>query len=556
MKDHIEKAISAMVLSLTGEKTGVTLSVPANLDNGDFTTNVAMKLSGKLGSPMEAGEKIIEEFRKEKLYSQFEKIELAKPGFINFYLSRGYIGNQIDELLSDKKEVDQTTKSLIFEFGDPNPFKEPHIGHVRNLVLGEAISRLLESQGYQVSRLDYQGDVGMHVAKALWGMIKLGFDTVVKKKLSDKAAFLGKAYAEGAKAYEEDENAKKEIVEINKKIYEKDQEILKLWKEGRQISLDYFEKLYDLLGIKYTKYYFESESAPVGLEIVKENTPKVFEEHDGAIIFRGEKVGLHTRVFVTGEGNPTYEAKDLGLAILKDKDFPNVDKSFYLTASEQTEYFKVMLAALSLVRPEIAGKTSHLSYGFVNLKEGKMSSRSGNIVPAFWLFEETTKRLKKGFPGAESRVLEDISIGAVKWSMLKFSRESNIAFDISESIQIEGNSGPYMQYAYARTSSLLEKSKKDLSEAKIHENLDSKLLALARFICQFELVKKSAAESFSPNILANYLFILAQNFNLFYEKEKVIGSADEDQKLLLVRAVGVVLKDGLQILGISSPEKI
>ena len=419
------------------------ISISTDLSKGDMTTNAALKTA----DPMKTGEKIVEKIRQDKeLYSHFEKIELVRPGFINFYISQGYIGNELAELLSKNKKTEPATKSLIFEFGDPNPFKEPHIGHLRNLVLGEAISRLLEADSWQVIRADYQGDVGMHVAKAIWGVLKLAFD-IEKITSSD----LGKAYTTGAKAYEESEDSKKEIEDLNKMIYSKDSSISKLWEKGRKVSLDYFEDLYKAVGVKYEKYYFESQTASVGLKIVKENTPKVFEEHDGATVFRGEKAGLHTRVFITGEGNPTYEAKDLGLAFLKDKDFPKADKSIIMTANEQVEYFKVMLSALSEIDKNLAGKTSHVSFGFVNLKEGKMSSRAGNVVNAFWLIEEVKKRVKKEFSEVSDSVLEDITLSAVKWSMLKFSRESNISFDINESVQIEGNSGPYMLYAYART---------------------------------------------------------------------------------------------------------
>ena len=227
-----------------------------------------------------------------------------------------------------------------------------------------------------------------------------------------------------------------------------------------------------------------------------------------------------------------------------------------MTANEQVDYFKVLLKALELVDKKIADKTSHLSFGFVNLKEGKMSSRTGNIVSAFWLLDETKKRLKKGFKEVSEGVLEELSVGSVKWAMLKFSRESNIAFSIEESVQIEGNSGPYMQYAYARTQSLLSKSSKTTFEANSVKNWEQELLALARVICQFETVAKDATNNFSPNILCNYLYNLAQNFNAFYEKEKVIGSEKEKEKLVVIKATGNVLKKGLYLLGIASPERI
>ena len=467
-------------------------------------------------------------------------------------------------LISDEK----ARKEIIFEFGDPNPFKEPHIGHLRIFAVGEAVCRMLEADGNYVIRANYQGDVGLHVAKALYGIMnhESGIKGLDSGSLEEKAKFLGEAYVMGAKAFEEDAKAKKEIISINNKIYSKDSEIMKIWELGRKWSLDYFEELYKKLGIKYDKYYFESDVAEEGREIVEKH-PEVFEKHDGAYIFRGEKYDLHTRVFVTAEGYATYEGKDLALAAEKNKDFPQINKSIIMTANEQIDYFKVLLKALEFVDKKIADKTSHLSFGFVNLKEGppgqrpsgpavKMSSRTGNVVGAFWLLDETKKRLKKGFKTVENNVLEDLCVGAVKWSMLRFSRESNISFSIDESINLAGNSGPYMQYTYARIASLLEKGSKPHFEAKSVKSLDQDLVALGRAICQFEIRVKLAADNFSPNILTEYLFLLAQNFNAYYEKEKIIGSAKERERLVVVNAVGNVLKKGLHLLGIATPEKI
>jgi arginyl-tRNA synthetase len=532
------------------------IDIQKDLSKGDFSTNIAMRLGGALGSPIKAAERLKSELENSEIKSRFARIEVAPPGFINFWLSQAEIIKQIDQVIAFPKLTDKDDTETILEFGDPNPFKEPHIGHLRNLCIGESLARILESQGRNIIRANYQGDVGMHVAKAIWGIIKLGFDTLSSGSLEEKAEFLGKAYAEGAKAYDEDEKAKEEILSINKKVYEKDSDFMKVWEKGRELSLEYFETLYKALGISYDKYYFESQTAPLGKKVVEENVGEVFEKDDGAIIYRGEKLKLHTRVFVTKEGYATYEGKDLALAFLKDEDFPDAKKSIIMTANEQTEYFKVMFSALSEIDPKIAGKTVHLSYGFVNLKEGKMSSRTGNVISAFWLIEETRKKLKESFKEVSDDILDQIAVASVKWGMLQFSRESDIAFSIEDSVKIEGNSGPYMLYTYARTQSLIKKSSINIPEAKLRENLEPELLALSRLICQFETAIIKSAETFSPNILTNYLYVLAQNFNHFYEKEKVIGSDGEEQKILMINAVGLVLKKGLELLGIEAPSKI
>lgn len=499
--------------------------------------------------------------KQKEVAKSFEKIEIAGPGFINFYLSADVLINILRSI--DTADTSKNDIELVFEFGDPNPFKEPHIGHLRNFILGESLSRIMESTGMKVIRANYQGDVGMHVAKAIFGIKnqELSIKDLEETSLDERAKFLGKCYAAGATAYEDDEIAKKEISDINKKLYIGDPEIVFIWEKGRAWSLEYFEILYKLVSLKYEKYYFESEIAPEGLKIVRNNTPEVFEESPSAssgqvaVIYRGENEGLHTRVFINSEGNPTYEAKDLALAFLKHADFPKAE-SIIMTANEQTEYFKVMLAALSKIDPALGSKTSHLSFGFVQLKEGKMSSRSGNVVTAFWLIDEVRKKIKANFKEVDERTLEHISVGAVKWGMLKFSRGSDISFSIDESITIEGNSGPYMQYAYARTQSILGKAGKTSFEAKSCEKFDTEMLALTRLICQYPYVLENALKSYSPNLLCNYLFELAQKFSSFYESKKIIGSTEEDERLFLVSKVGEVLKNGLYLLGIETPKKI
>lgn len=569
IKNQISKELQEAVLSLTGLELEAEISVPTDIKKGDFSSNIAMIVFGQIKdkktikSPLDLAEKISEQLNStSELQESFGKIEAAPPGFINFWLSPQVLQENIEHALSGFENKPKN-REVLFEFGDPNPFKEPHIGHLRNFILGESIARLLEYEGAKVHRLNYQGDVGLHVAKALWGLFELypvkqgfeQFNDIEKLPSEERAKILSKAYVVGAKAFEEDEKAQKEIGEINNKLYQKDSQLIEVWEKGRKWSLDYFEELYKKLDLNYEKYYFESVTAPLGFGLVRENG-KIFEKDAGAYIFRGEEYGLHTRVFVTKDGYSTYEAKDLALAHLKDKDFANYDLSLIMTANEQVDYFKVLIKALTLVNKKIGEKTRHLSFGFVNLKDGKMSSRLGNVVPAFWLLEEVQKRLEKGFKKVADDVLEDLTTGAVKWAVLKFSRESNIAFSIEESVEIEGNSGPYMQYAYARIHSVLGKSSNKEFEVKSVKSLGEEELALARLICQFENVVFGAAHSFSPNLLTNYLFELAKAFNLFYEKEKIIGSAEEEKRVTLAAATGEVLKKGLELLGINTPKKI
>ncbi|OGG27550.1 arginine--tRNA ligase [Candidatus Gottesmanbacteria bacterium RIFCSPLOWO2_01_FULL_48_11] len=613
----------------------------------------------KWKTPLEFAAAIKEAITKDQTIANagiVDRVEVAPPGFINIFLTEASLITEVERVLklgetygkaspakrgemsdirykiSDKAEktgedagekaavigqnVGQKTtekpheysraksaKRIMVEFADPNPFKEFHIGHLRNITLGESYCRLLETAGHDVRRVNYQGDVGMHVAKSLWGLWELknqGVDISGAGKTADeKAKLLGRGYALGATAFEEDDKAKVEMVALNKKIYAQDAAVLNFWKEGRKWSLDYFDTVYARLGTKFERFYFESEVAPLGMQIVREHVADgVFENSDGAVIYRGEKAGLHTRVFVSKEGYATYEAKDLALAPLKYSEWP-YDLSIIMTGNEQSEYFKVMLAALREISPDLAAKTRHMPFGMVNLKEGKMSSRTGNVIVAEWLIEQAKGAIYKILEQSASplkvsplkgeqkeKIAEKAAIAAVKYSMLKVTAISDIAFDLEASVSFEGDSGPYLQYTYARCRSVLRKADQfsvlssqfsdkgssvvslsetgNLKTGKPHSDngqqktenrisLNPEERALARLLSQFPDVVGDAAANFAPNTLCTYLFQLAAAFNVFYAKHQILG---EPPRLALTAATAQVLKNGLYLLGIETLEQM
>lgn len=613
MQDPKDIIIESLKKWLSGNNIEVDfeVSLVSNPQFGDFSSNVAMvaiKKSEKSNNPRELAEKIVLKLKESDQISEiFEKIEVAGTGFINFFLSSTYLKNLLLEIEKRGPKFGRVSKEIVpvssegmrrgeqkimVEFGDPNPFKEIHIGHLRNFCIGESYSRLLESQGNTVVRANYQGDVGLHVAKCLFGILQNSEFRIQNLEL--KVEDLAKGYVLGAKKYEENENppaggAKLEIQSLNKKIYEMvdadsargfvepgEIGLKKLWEEGRKISLESFEKLYQRIGISYQKSYFESVTAKKGKEIVLQHIDDgIFEKSDGAIVYRGEKDGLHTRVFLTSQNYATYEAKDLALAVLKNED-GEFGKSVILTGNEQLEYFQVMLAALKKINSEIAQKTKHFSFGHVRLKEGKMSSRTGDVVAAQWLLDEAVLKVRNAFPEMDSATAEKVGVGAVKYSMLKFSVSQDIHFSFEESISLEGNSGPYLMYSFVRTRSVLEKSKEQKAKSKEEgegsqvagrgsqdryfssegRSLTTEENELLRFLVQYEYVLEQATNEFAPNLLCNYLFELSQKFNLFYQKHKILGAENEEFRLKLTQAVGQVLKNGLIILGIETVEKM
>jgi len=546
-------------------QTEFEVSISQNLKFGDFSTNIAMVSVKKMPStnPRELAEQIVNTLKQnEEIGNVFEKIEIAGSGFINFYLKQSYLSATLKKVVQQGK-FDSTSNTnnsqrTIVEFGDPNPFKEIHIGHLRNFCIGESFSRLLESQGATVTRANYQGDVGLHVAKAMWGLLKREEEFLDSGKSEDeKVKILAISYVEGATEFENNEAVKQEIIDINKKIYGEDESLYQLWEEGRKVSLEHFEELYKKIGVRYDKYFFESITAKKGKEIVLSHIDDgVFEKDDGAVVYRGEKDGLHTRVFLTSQEYATYEGKDLALAILKNEE-DEYDRSVILTGNEQQEYFQVMLAALKRIEPDLSEKTNNFTFGHVRLKEGKMSSRTGDVISANWLIEEAIKRVRAQFTDMDMATSEKVGIGAVKYSMLKFAIPSDIHFSFEESISLEGNSGPYLQYAYVRTQSVLQKAGKEVGDWNNElGGLEKEESDLLRFLSQYPYHVENAAKEFAPNLLTNYLFELAQKFNLFYQKCKIIKSENELFRLELTKAVGIVLQNGLHLLGIETVEKM
>jgi len=568
LKNQINSYLQKITENITGDKAEIEIQPAQESIHGDYSTNIALKIfpkvKNKFKNPLEFAKKIAEELEKISEPSNIlEKAEVAAPGFINCWLKDKALLKNLKEVIDYKDKYGKgerlKNKKIILEFADPNPFKEFHIGHLRNISLGESYARLMEFEGGKVFRVNYQGDVGMHVAKAIFGLIKkldqqkINLLDLEKKSLDQKIKILGESYALGSKMFDENEKSQKEIKDLNIKIYQNDQSIREIWDKGRKWSLDNFEKTYKRVGTKYKRYYFESEVAENGKKIVLSHLKDgVFEKHEGAVVFRGD----HTRVFVTSQNNTTYEAKDLALAKIKFADF-SYDQSIIITANEQEAYFKVVLGAMKKIFPRLASKTIHNSFGFVKLKNGKMSSRSGNIVSGEWLLDEAKKRIKGQFGNMDEKTLEKVVVGAVKYSMLKFSRTSDILFSFEESISFEGNSGPYLQYTYARTQSVLRKAQNaNNQQLTINNQLENKELLILRSLIHFSEIVEEAGVNFAPNLLCNYLFELSQKFNNFYQKHKIIGSKNEDFRLSLTSAVGQVLKTGLYLLGIEAPEKM
>jgi arginyl-tRNA synthetase len=443
---------------------------PAEMAFGDYSTNVAMVCAKtEKKNPKELAEEFVKILNEKKL-PEVEKIIVAGPGFINLFLTPKVFAEVVSEAVKTGKNVGKNKnlegQKILVEYTDPNPFKEFHIGHLMSNAIGEAISRIIEAEGARVIRLSYGSDVGLHVAKAIFIVLsqKEKIAEVKNKSSKEQLEFWADAYVAGSTQYEENESAKKEIDELNKIIFDKsDKEINELYDWGREVSILHFQQIFKILGTKFDKNIWESEVSEEALVVVKEGLEKKILEHsEGAVIFKGENYGLHTRVFVNSKGIPVYEAKELSLAMKKIKEF-NFDKSIIITGNEQNDYFKVLLKVMDLLKPEWANKTVHIGHGMLRFASGKMSSRKGNVITGISLLSDVREMVMEKMEGREmspeqkEKVAGEVAVGAIKFSILKQANGKDIIFDFQKSVSFEGDSGPYLQYSAVRANSILNK---------------------------------------------------------------------------------------------------
>jgi arginyl-tRNA synthetase len=554
MKQELEQAVTDAVRDLFGVDTSTELTRPDE-QFGDYATNIALQLSKQVGkNPREIGEAL-----REKLVgdNRLQSVEIAGPGFLNLTLS--------DESLIAASAAEASKpfsgKKVLVEYSDPNPFKPLHAGHLYTTLVGDTIARLVESAGAETIRLNYGGDVGLHVGKSMWAIVH-SFGGEYPEKLqeiaeNERPAWLGTRYVEGNNAYEDDEAAKAEIVAVNKRVYQlhadgdHDSPFAQIYWTCRQWSYDYFALLYQQLEVTpFERFIPESEVTQLGITTVQEQLEKgVFKKSDGAVVFAGEDHGLHTRVFINSEGIPTYEAKDVGLSLTKWKDY-HFDESVIITANEQTQYMQVVIKAIEQFEPEPAKRTKHLTHGIVKLQGGvKMSSRKGNVVTALEILDAAHEAGKEsGLNPSEETIL-----AAVKYAFAKNRIGGDIVYDPRESIALEGNSGPYLQYAHARARSILAKAEKERAELA---DLQGDERGLLRKITEYNEVIELATVELMPHHVCTYLYELAQKFNQFYEHNRVIGDDRESLRLQLIARYADTLKNGLSLLGIMAPDRM
>lgn len=529
------------------------IEMPKDKTHGDYVTNVSFELAKLLKkNPNEIATLLKSQIEKNDI---FKKVEVV-GGFINFFIKDEIFNENIEHILKDKNFGQSNHLKgykIIIEYTDPNILKEFHIGHLMSNSIGESLSRIFEFNGAKLKRLNYQSDVGLGIAKAVWGKVK------------NPSISWQDAYVLGTKSYGENQQAEQEIITLNKKIFERsDTAINKIYDEGKKWSLEYFNKIYKKLDTKFDAFIFESEVAGAGKKIVEDGLKRgIFEKgENGAVIFRGEKFGLHTRVFINSEGLPTYEAKELALAQEKYKKY-KYDWSVIITGNEVNDYFKVLLSAMSQIFPELAKKTKHIGHGMMRLPEGKMSSRTGNVVTFESLLSKVEELVKEKIKDRDlkdlekSEIVEKVAMGALKYSILRQGVGSDIIYDFEKSVAFDGDSGPYLQYSYARANSILTKAKQEKIKPSF-KNIPQQISQLEKGMNYFPEIVQKAGKELEPHIIVLYLTELAREFNNYYAKNKIVDKEDEfsSYKVAITQAFSVIMKNGLWLLGIQAPEKM
>lgn len=541
----MDKKIAQLVLDDFGIEIDIKLTRPEP-QFGDYATNVALQLAGKLGkAPRDIASQIADKLRET---GEFEKVEVAGPGFINLTLAP----QALLDLTKREPIPHRAGQTIVIETNNPNPFKAMHIGHAFNAILADTIANLLAVDGGRVHRVSYHGDVGLHVGKSMYSLLRFVDGDAAKLNLvtpEERNTFMSRMYAEGSKAYKEDEAAKAEIDRLSQEsfaptteLYQKVYDTCKAW------SFEQIDAIMARLGnLPIEKRFLESEADARGVETVRAHVPDVFQESGGALVFEGSKYGAFDNAFVASNGRGLYAARDLGLMQLKNEAFHG-EKSYIVTAEEQRDYFKGVIAAAELCLPELQGVTVNISTGTVKLATGKMSSRDGDVIEIGWLFDQFADAIKER--GGEPD--DAIVAGALRYQFLKVKIGSDVVFDVNEAVSLTGNTGSYLQYAHARARRILEKLDNVQPPAEVY----SEDRLLVRKLGEYREIVELATQSLEPHHICNYLFELAQEFNRYYEKNQVVGGEHEAHRAGLVAVYADTLRAGLMILGIAAPDKM
>jgi arginyl-tRNA synthetase len=556
---------------------------------GDITMVIFPLLKVTKSNPAELGNKIGN-------YLVENVAEVARfnvvSGFLNIVIADTYYLNFFNEIKDNSKfghvTPNSENKAIMVEYSSPNTNKPLHLGHVRNNLLGYSVAEILKASGKKVYKTQIINDRGIHICKSMLAWEKFGNGETPESSSLKGDKLVGKYYVEFDKAYKAEinqlietgkteEEAKKqapiiiEAQEMLKKWEAGDEEIMELWKKMNQWVYDGFAKTYDNLGVNFDKYYYESNTYLLGKDVVQVGLDRgVFEKDpDGSVWIDLTDEGLDRKIVLRSDGTAVYMTQDIGTAIQRVKDMPDVGGMVYTVGNEQDYHFKVLFLILKKLGFDWASSLYHLSYGMVDLPSGKMKSREGTVVDADDLMQDmtdTAKQISEDLGKLESYSAEEkaklyktIGLGALKYYILKVDPKKRIMFNPEESVDFAGNTGPFIQYTYARIQSIIRKADFDFSAKTNIEELHEKEKELVKQLELFPEVIQNAAQNHSPALIANYTYDLVKEYNSFYQSVHILGEADLTKKIFRVQLsqkVAEVIKAAFTLLGIEVPERM
>ncbi|ATA71607.1 arginine--tRNA ligase [Capnocytophaga sputigena] len=559
---------------------------------GDVTLVVFSLLRHIKGNPVQIGEQI-GTYLKEKVGNLVTDFNVIK-GFLNLVIADTYYLNFLTEI-KDNPQFGLTTpnskEAILVEYSSPNTNKPLHLGHIRNNLLGYSVAEILKAAGHKVYKTQIINDRGIHICKSMVAWLRFGNGETPENTGLKGDKLVGNYYVAFDKAYKEEiqeliaQGKSKEEAEKQAPIFVAaqemlrqweagDPEVMKLWKQMNGWVYDGFAVTYKNLGVDFNSYYYESNTYLLGKDIVEQGLQKgvFFKKEDGSVWCDLTADGLDEKLVLRADGTSVYITQDMGTAIQRVKDYPDVKGMVYTVGNEQDYHFKVLFLILKKLGYNWASHLYHLSYGMVDLPSGKMKSREGTVVDADDLIaemEQTAKVISQelgkldGYTEAQKEDLyHTIGLGALKYYILKVDPKKRILFDPKESIDFQGNTGPFIQYTYARIQSILRKYAEmgDNKEAiTLPSVLQEKEKTLLKSITLFPSIVQEAADNYSPAVVANYVYDLVKDFNSFYQNVSILGEEDTSKRhfrVALSKKIGELIAESFKMLGIQVPERM
>ena len=540
------------------------IEIPPNPKMGDYAMPCFTFAKAFKKAPNQIAQDLA---KKIKPNTNIKQIKANGP-YLNFFVNKTKLSEKVlkqifkekDKYGSQKKQ----NKTVVIEFFSPNTNKPLHLGHLRNMALGESMARIIAFQGFDVKRLNLNNDRGIHICKSMLAYQKWGKNKEPNKK-SDH--FVGDYYIKFAQEVKKNKALEDKAREMLRQWESKDPATIKLWKKMNKWAFDGFNQTYKRFGIKFNNQYYESKTYSKGREIIKDNVKKGLFKKDktgATLIDLGPKLG--EKILLRSDGTSVYITQDLYLAVLKHKEY-KFDKSIYIVGNEQNYHFQVLFKLLDILKYKFAKDCYHLSYGMIFLPEGKMKSREGTVVDADNIMDDLSNLAKKeikkrqDFPDKKVDMLaEKIGLAALKYFLLKFSAHKDFTFNPKESISFEGDTGPYLQYSLVRAKKIRAKIKTKPTD-KVDFSLINKPEEI-QLINHFSILSKvisKASTSYSPHIITEYAYRLASLFNKFYESCSVTKTEDkklQKARMLIIEDYTYVMQSCLTLLGIDSVEQM